>query len=58
MKCPFRINEVHDVSVSDVTKVNMEYAECYGNECPYWGNLDYSPYGSIDGCRRAEKEVV
>lgn len=58
MKCPFRINEVHDVSVYDVTKVNMEYAECYGDECPYWGNLDYSPYGPMDGCRRAEKEVV
>lgn len=52
MKCPFRINEVHDVSVNDVTKVNMEYAECYGNECPCWGELE----PSVCGCRKAEKE--
>lgn len=58
MKCPFRINEVHDVSVCDVTKVNMEYAECYGNECAYWGTTAYTLFGSIDGCRRAKKEVV
>ncbi len=58
MKCPFRINEVHDVSVCDVTKVNMEYAECYGNECPYWGTIAYTLFNSIDGCRRAKKEVV
>lgn len=52
MKCPFRINEIHDVSVNDVTKVNMEYAECYGNECPYFGVI-----GNRGWCRKVAKET-
>ena len=58
MKCPFRINKVHDVSVYDVTKVNMEFAECYEDECAYWGQLDYNPNYDEIGCRKVQAEVT
>lgn len=58
MNCPFRVNEIHDVRNSEVTKVNLEFGECYGVQCPYWGLLKSSPYREMDGCRKAEKEVI
>ena len=52
MKCPFRINEVHDVSMCDLTVVNMEFAECYGNECPYFKRSH-----SANLCLKVQAEV-
>lgn len=52
MKCPFRINEVHDVSASDVTKVKMDFAECYGKLCPYYGVDKKGGW-----CQKVTKEV-
>lgn len=52
MRCPFRINEVHDVSACDVTKVNMEYAECYQGQCPY-----FKRYHGADLCLKVQAEV-
>lgn len=57
MKCPFRVNEIHDVRNSEVTKVNMEFGECYERHCPYWGTVEYTPYGELNGCRKVNKEV-
>lgn len=57
MKCPFRLNEIHDVRGNGVTKVNMEFGEYHKNDCPYWGVVEYSPYGEVNGCRKVNKEV-
>lgn len=58
MKCPFRLNEIHDVVDSDMTKVNMEFGECYEEQCPYWGTIKYNVHGNIiEGCRKVNKEV-
>lgn len=57
MKCPYRVCEVHDVHNTSVTSVHLEYENCYGRECPYWGKLNYSAYEDGVGCRKAEKEV-
>lgn len=57
MKCPFRINEIHDVKDPNETKVNLEFGECYEHQCPYWGSVEYNPYDELNGCRKVEKEV-
>lgn len=62
MKCPFRtIRKVRYISYA--TKQNTsdydettEFAECLGTECPHWGNIRYTVYGSVMGCRKVEKE--
>lgn len=52
MKCPFRINEVHDVREFDVTKVNMEFGECYKEECPYCLKVKSVDENNCYICRR------
>ena len=36
MKCPYRMNEIHTCH-NGKTFIYMEYAECYGKVCPYFG---------------------
>lgn len=55
MKCPFRICQTTDVHNSCITCVHMDYENCHGAECPYWGEVNYGEY---EGCRKVEKEVV
>ena len=56
MKCPYRMDEVHDCHDATKTWVYIEFGDCYKEDCPYWGTIEYSPYGAVDGCRKAEKE--
>lgn len=51
MKCPYRMNEVHSCNKGK-TYIYKEFAECYGNVCPYWHELDTD----IGVCCKVEKE--
>lgn len=51
MKCPYRMNEVH-TCCNEKTYIYKEFAECYKEACPYWGELE----PSVCGCLKAEKE--
>lgn len=57
MKCPFRLNEIHNVGEFYKTK-NIEFGECYKEQCPYWGTIKYNVYGNIiECCRKVNEEV-
>ena len=55
MKCPYRMDEVH-ICQDGKTYIYKEFAECYKQDCPYWGEIEYSPCGEMRGCRKAGKE--
>ena len=60
MRCPFRIEEINDISknkeVDGEKKTHevrrQEFAECYGNECPFYEKEDKTYY---EHCGRCEE---
>lgn len=57
MKCPFRVNEIHAIRDDGEVELLSEFGECYKKQCPYWGVVEYTVYGELDGCRKVNKEV-
>lgn len=57
MICPYRMDEVHTCH-NGKSYVYMNFAECYKQECPFWGSLLYDPDANFMGCRKAEKECL
>lgn len=54
MKCPYRMNEVHDCRDchDGITLVYMEFGDCYKKECPYYGIDKKGGW-----CQKVTKEV-
>ena len=68
MKCPFRtiryVRHVNYITVNGDGDYNetIEYADCLGEECPYYGKtvMRHRPMGGFESvkmsvCRRVEK---
>lgn len=50
MKCPYRTVTIHENHTTHLAKDIVEFAECYGNACPY--------YEVWPGkCKKIEKET-
>lgn len=56
MKCPYRMDEVKKCLHDGQVWTYEEFADCYKDDCPYWGKLKCSSYNNEYGCRKAEKE--
>lgn len=60
MKCPYRVQVNKTFTVTDgvnpvrEVRENIEYAECYGEDCPFW--IDTGEYRD-PFCGRAYNEV-
>ena len=50
MKCPYRMNEMHTCH-DGKTYIYKEFAECYGNVCPYFDDF------CMKGCRKVNNEI-
>lgn len=64
MKCPYRkITKHQQMGISSTDTLDVEeFAECYGNECPFyyerWQIIDVGTgsRGNVPHCRKSEKE--
>ena len=56
MKCPYRVDEVKNYFHDGKTWTYEEFADCYKDNCPFWGVIKHPIEGIVYGCRKVEKD--
>lgn len=52
MKCPYRVNETYSDENYLISKTSQEFAECYGQVCPFFKRSH-----TKDLCLKVQAEV-